>query len=86
LVRSNPCSSSSSAVGLGDSFSGARLVALVGLRTGDLPLRTDGGGLLLGGGRPPSALDGLVSNVLAGVPMYCQNGAGELVGISWLGR
>lgn len=89
LVKSKP-PSSSSPPGLGGSSTGARLPGLVGLGgTGDL-LR---GGLLLGAGRPPSALDGLRSNGaltgLSGVlPMsaYFQNGAGELVGMCWLGR
>lgn len=88
LVRSK-LPSSSSPTGLGGSSTGARLLGLVGLGTGDL-LR---GGLLLGAGRPPSALDGLRSKGactgLRGVlPMsaYFQNGAGELVGMCWLGR
>ena len=68
-----------------------RLLRRVGLGgAGDL-LR---GGLLLGARRPPlSVLDGLRSNGactgLSGVlPMsaYFQNGAGELVGMCWLGR
>lgn len=88
FVRSNP-PSSSSPPGLGGSSTGARLAGLVGLGTGDL-LR---GGLLLGGGRPPRAFDGLRSNGAwtgrSGVlPMsaYFQKGAGELVGMCWLGR
>ena len=91
MVKSNPPSpSSSSPAGLGGSSTGARLLGRVGLGgAGDL-LR---GGLLLGAGRPPSALDGLRSKGactgLSGVlPMsaYFQKGAGELVGMCWLGR
>ncbi len=87
-MRSKP-PSSSSPPGLGGSSTGGRLAGLVGLGTGDL-LR---GGLLLGGGRPPRALEGLRSKGawtgFSGVlPMsaYFQNGAGELVGMCWLGR
>jgi hypothetical protein len=89
LVKSNPPSSSFPS-GLGGSSTCARLLlGRVGLGTGDL-LR---GGLLLGGRSPPDALDGLRSNGawtgFSGVlPMsaYFQNGAGELVGMCWLGR
>lgn len=59
LVKSNPWSSSSTA-GLGGSSTAARLLARVGLGTGGDLLRA-GGGLLLGGGSPPNALDGLRS-------------------------
>lgn len=100
FVKSNPCSSSSAA-GLGGSSAAAaaaadRLLARVGLCTGDFPRAAAGGGLLLGGGRlpaPPAGLEGLRSKGtwwvgLSGVlPMsaYFQKGAGELVGMCWLG-
>lgn len=97
LVKSNPPSSSSGITGGESTVERAATmvgaaVDLVGLGTGDLPR----GGLLLGGGRPgpvPMGLDGLASKEvctgLSGVlPMsaYFQNGAGELVGMCWLGR
>ena len=50
------------------------------------------GGLLLRGGASPATLEGLTSYGPSGfsgvLPMsaYFQNGAGELVGICWLGR
>ena len=87
LVRSNPRSSSASAALGGASWVSSR-PDLVGLGTGDLLVA--GGGLLLAG-RLSRVLEGLASNCagFSGVlPMsaYFQNGAGELVGICWLGR
>ncbi len=66
------------------AMEGAAVEALVGLAAGDL--LGPAGGLLLCGGRAPSALDGLRSKWtgFSGVlpnSAYFQNGAGELVGM-----
>lgn len=48
------------------------------------------GGLLLGGRPSPATLDGLISyggfNGVLPMSAYFQKGAGELVGMCWLGR
>jgi len=83
LVRSNPSSSSSTSSDSGADVCFAGLPFLKGLR--------EGAGLLLGGRGAAPPLIGLESRPtpFMGVfpnSAYFQKGAGELVGMCWLGR
>lgn len=92
---SGACSSCFGSTGGGGGGAGAGagaafdLCGRVGLLGGDLPT---GGGLLLWTGNLPEVLMGLKSYAPMGlrgvlpISAYRQNGAGELVGMCWLGR